>query len=132
MHKNFDRNEVIKIKSNNFQLLLPKLRNTNVKLLFILFFNTADGFFTFYGISNNYIIEMNRLMATFISNFNKLFIFKFIIPSLSLLLILYLINRYDFSKMYVAKSFINICLYTYIFVFILHLIWMGRLIGSMV
>jgi hypothetical protein len=62
------------------------------------------------------------------SDFRKLLLFKFFAPTLFILLIAYLINRFDYSKMLVAGLFINICFWMYFLVLLMHLFWLGMLI----
>lgn len=95
---------------NNF-----KKQTKNLMLLYVL--NICDLLFTFYGIRNNYIEEVNPIMKH-IYNLNSFYfvLFKFSIPLICLLLIYIFYNRIKWIKRIVL--FLN---GTYAYIFFLHL-----------
>jgi hypothetical protein len=105
------------------------VKKTNKKLVLILILNITDGLLTYIGVSNNYAVEVNILMASVVTDFGRLLIYKLLLPSALILFVAFIINKYDYSKMTIARLFINLCFGLYICVLMLHIVWIGKLLN---
>lgn len=106
------------------------LRKANFKLVCILLLNIADGLLTYYGVSKAYAVEVNLLMLPVVSNVRSLLFYKILLPTVLIALVVFIINKYDYSRMFFARLFINICFGIYIAVLLLHFVWIGMLVYS--
>lgn len=113
--------------TDSFQLV----KGTNIKLLFLLLFNAADGLLTYLGVTRYHTVEMNVIMAGVVSDYGSLTIYKLLLPSYAILLAAYLINRYDYSRMLVARALIDACFIVYSIVMANHAFWLAAVLLSL-
>ncbi|MDP4095098.1 MAG: DUF5658 family protein [Bacillota bacterium] len=104
--------------------------NINFKIFCIIILNAIDGILTYIGVSSGYAVELNRIMIGVVSDFWKLVLVKILTPTVLLILIAYLMNKFSYKKMKLASAFINICFGAYIVVMFIHMVCLGMLFYS--
>ena len=120
----------VDIPSKEFEDRAIGLKTINRKIFLIILFNIIDGILTYVGVINNYTVETNKIMVNVVSHFERLMLFKLFLPTLVLLAIAFIMNKYKYTKMPVACFFVSICFWVYCFVLLTHVVWIGMLTYS--
>jgi hypothetical protein len=108
-----------------------RVKNTSLKVLYLLLLNAADGFLTYYGTSLGIIKEANPLMQTIIKNPMEFFFVKIVLLTGVLLTAWLTLKRKQqfFSRPTVLVF--NTVIFAYTAVFFLHLYWLSLIFSTL-
>ncbi|MCX7710770.1 MAG: DUF5658 family protein [Clostridia bacterium] len=95
----------------------------NKMLRYLIVLNILDGLLTHIGVTTQYVVEVNRLMVDIVSNFQKLMLYKILLPTCALLLVMHIFHRCQYKDMPVARFFVKICFWVYLAILFLHIFW---------
>ena len=103
------------------------------KIKLMLFFsigiailNVFDGFFTYFGVVNNFIEELNPVMNLLITTYPAVFIGVKILLSLSIVAVSYWISSYGKANFQLVFLFsLVIVFFIYTGIFGLHIYWLS-------
>lgn len=98
------------------------------ELKFLILLNAWDGIISYIGVFSKNIEEWNPLMRDIISNIYSLVAVKLIMPTLLIIVIIFLIKSGVYYPSKTVKKLINTTLYLYITVSFLHVLWIIKAI----
>ena len=101
------------------------LKSIRVKLITIYMLNVSDALLTFWLIGTGYFFEANLLLKKAMFDFDELFLVKILFPVVLLTWLYFRIHSATEKQLRLGKIAVNSVLLLYIFVNILHLVWVG-------
>jgi hypothetical protein len=101
------------------------LKSIRVKLITIYMLNVSDALLTFWLIGTGYFFEANLLLKKAVFDFDELFLVKILFPVVLLTWLYFRIHSATEKQLRLGKIAVNSVLLLYIFVNILHLVWVG-------
>ncbi|HHY80903.1 MAG TPA: hypothetical protein GX516_11370 [Thermoanaerobacter sp.] len=104
---------------------MRRVKNTSLKVLYLLLLNAADGFLTYYGTSTGIIREANPLMRTVVESPTKFFSVKIVLLSAVLLIIWLTLEKKQQPSSMPTILVLNTAVFASTAVLFLHLYWLS-------
>lgn len=104
------------------------LYQINKMIIGIIILNFLDGILTHIGVIKKYTVEINLLMVNIVSDFNKLLLYKLILPTIALVIVYYIFNKHCSRKMPVGEFMVKLCFWTYSIIMAMHIVWIAMVI----
>ena len=100
------------------------LETIRLKFITIYILNVSDALLTHLLIRTGYFIEVNFLLKEIVGNINRLFIMKILFPALLIAWLYFRVQQTTEKILKQSNIAVNFVLVLYIFINILHIIWL--------